>query len=124
MVRKLQVEFYDAEDRRQRGWLVGSMDDDWVVEDAAGALQRIPDALLSTPEAARYLGISPVTLRAWVKQGLIPRIELTKRVHRFSLNDMATFVKSRYKEATAGPLAEGYQRPIIGRPDPTRFRKI
>ena len=49
--------------------------------------------MLTTTEAARYLGVHPNTVRRWETQGLLPAYRLGKRGdRRFSRDEMDRFL--------------------------------
>ena len=52
-------------------------------------------ALVSPPEAAKYLGISSRTLRERSKDGLIPVVKIGKRCPRYSLRALDQFIESQ-----------------------------
>lgn len=59
------------------------------------ALHRLavtsPESLLTTTETATVLGVSPATIRSWVRRGhLTPSRASTARGHRFRLTDVYT----------------------------------
>ena len=49
--------------------------------------------MLTTTEAARYLGVHPNTVRRWETQGLLPAYRLGRRGdRRFSRDEMDSFL--------------------------------
>lgn len=54
------------------------------------------DRLLTRVEAAKYLGISPITLANWVstKRQVVPCVKIGRLV-RYRLSDLEAFVESR-----------------------------
>jgi len=49
--------------------------------------------MLTTTEAARYLGVHPNTIRRWETQGLLPAYRLGRRGdRRFSRDEMDSFL--------------------------------
>jgi predicted site-specific integrase-resolvase len=44
--------------------------------------------LLTTKESAAVLRVSEQTLRRYVKQGLVPRLAVNRRVHRYRRRDI------------------------------------
>jgi excisionase family DNA binding protein len=53
-------------------------------------------ALLKTEEVARLLGVSPLTVRAWVFQRILPCVRLGRSV-RFKMEDIAKIQKKGLK---------------------------
>lgn len=51
-----------------------------------------PGDMLSTDEAADYLGVSGTTVREWVQNGLLPGIRVGK-FYRYDPADVAAFVR-------------------------------
>lgn len=58
-------------------------------------------ALLSYPEAAARLGVSPKTLRRIVDEGAIPVVRPTEHTVRFDPADVDAFIASRKTEAAS-----------------------
>lgn len=56
----------------------------------------LPDRLLSLDAAARFLGISPHTLRKYLAKGEMPRVKLLRRV-LIDPADLQAFIE-RHKE--------------------------
>jgi len=54
------------------------------------------EALLKTDEVARLLGVSPLTIRAWVFQRLLPCVHLGRAV-RFRAEDIEKIQKRGLK---------------------------
>jgi excisionase family DNA binding protein len=69
-------------------------------------------ALLTYPEAAARLGVSPKTLRRIVEDGAIPTVRPTDHTVRFDPEDVDAFIASRKTDAVAtvatGPADERY----------------
>jgi len=61
-----------------KGWVVRVDDEIWTVD----------NAIVTTREAARFLGFSASNLRYFVKKGEIPRCELGPHSHRYKLADI------------------------------------
>ena len=49
--------------------------------------------LLTTKEAAEYLGISPKTLWEWTQRGVIPRVEIPGTKSKYDLNDLEKLIQ-------------------------------
>jgi len=70
-----------------------------------------PSPLLSSPEAARYLGIKPQTLRKWRLLGKGPKYvrigdSLRSRV-AYRLSDLEAWVEARTFQSTAAETVAG-----------------
>ena len=62
------------------------------------------EALLSTKEAARFLGVSEAFLERDRWAGAkIPFIRVGSRAVRYSRDDLETFVRSRVRSSTSDP---------------------
>ncbi len=57
------------------------------------------DDLVKIDRAARKLGSTPGTVRAWVARGQIPCIRLGTRAIRFSLRDLDRWIDARKRGA-------------------------
>ena len=51
--------------------------------------------LLTANELARYVGVSPETIRQWARRGIIPRITVSGKVHRYDLEVVLDEIKKR-----------------------------
>jgi len=51
--------------------------------------------LLTANELARYVGVSPETIRQWARRGVIPRIIVSGKVHRYDLEVVMDEIKKR-----------------------------
>ena len=49
--------------------------------------------LLTTKEAAEYLGISPKTLWEWTERGIIPRVEIPGTKSKYDLDDLINLIQ-------------------------------
>ena len=49
--------------------------------------------LLTADELARYVGVSPETIRQWARRGIIPRIIVSDKVHRYDLEVVINEIK-------------------------------
>jgi hypothetical protein len=70
-----------------------------MAEAIRSAAARKP-GLLTTAEAADYLGREPSTLRWWRSQGLGPRFSGRYRGVRYSLADLDAWIKANTHSAT------------------------
>jgi excisionase family DNA binding protein len=61
----------------------------------------IPKQLLSKPELAAALGVSPRTIENWLAEKRIPRLRLSPRLTRFSLSRVLTAL-NRYEVREVG----------------------
>ncbi|WP_181025347.1 helix-turn-helix domain-containing protein [Mycobacterium kansasii] len=52
-----------------------------------------PAQLLTTQQAAKFLGVSEATLRNWVRDGLIPGVRVGRKLLRFDPKDLAAVVQ-------------------------------
>lgn len=57
-------------------------------------------ALMTAPEAADYLALSPHTVRIWAQQGKLPCVKLGASL-RFRREDLDAYVESNRREAVA-----------------------
>ncbi len=57
------------------------------------------DDLVKIDRAARKLGSTPGTVRAWVARGQIPVVRLGTRAIRFSLRDLDRWINERKRGA-------------------------
>lgn len=53
------------------------------------------DEFLSTAKAAQHIGVSPNTLRRYVKDHGIPRYKLSARLVKFKRSDLDAFLEAR-----------------------------
>jgi excisionase family DNA binding protein len=77
----------------------------------AGAFRESQDTLLGVPEVAAYLGVEPVTVYRWCRDGRLPGLKLGKawRVRRAALEE---FLRQAEQPATlAGHLRAFYSVP-------------
>ena len=51
--------------------------------------------LLTADELARYVGVSPETIRQWARRGIIPRIIVSDKVHRYDLEVVLGEIEKR-----------------------------
>ncbi len=54
----------------------------------------VENKLMTTEEAARYLGVEPETVRRWVRNKIIPFLRINKLI-RIQTSDLNQFIKSR-----------------------------
>jgi excisionase family DNA binding protein len=59
-----------------------------------------PGKLLNVKEAATRLGISPLTMRAWIRQRRLPFVKLGRRV-LLSPQDVQRFIEANRIEAVS-----------------------
>lgn len=52
-----------------------------------------PAELLTTQQAAKFLGVSDATLRKWVREGLLPEVRVGRKLLRFDPNDLIAVVR-------------------------------
>ncbi|MGV7277023.1 helix-turn-helix domain-containing protein [Mycobacterium kansasii] len=52
-----------------------------------------PADLLTTQQAAKFLGVSDATLRKWVREGLIPEVRVGRKLLRFDPKDLIAVVR-------------------------------
>ena len=69
-----------------------------------------------TPEAARFLGCTESTLRAWVSQGRVPYVKLG-RLTRFLKSDLASHVAKHRVEAADSAPRHGLQNSALAETD-------
>jgi excisionase family DNA binding protein len=58
---------------------------------------RKPEALLSSKEVARHLGVSVATLRRMCEDRAVTFIRVTAREYKFELAELETFKNARFK---------------------------
>ena len=68
-----------------------------------------PRQYLSVPEGARFMGISPWTLRELARKGEVRRIKIGRRV-LFDRRDLIEFLESRKERQDLGPYRGGPER--------------
>jgi excisionase family DNA binding protein len=66
---------------------------EFVIEQLSGS--KSPDRLLTSSEAATFLGIHTETMRLWAKTRKISYCRLGKADNRFRQSDLNEFVESR-----------------------------
>ena len=66
---------------------------------ATAAADSDTDDLVKIDRAARKLGSTPGTVRAWVARGQIPVVRLGTRAIRFSLRDLDRWIEARKRGA-------------------------
>jgi hypothetical protein len=61
------------------------------------SIERVQAGLLNVEDTARYLAISDVTLRDWIRRGLVPVTEIDPdaRTRRFSRNALDRLIAER-----------------------------
>jgi excisionase family DNA binding protein len=64
--------------------------------------EKLPGSLLSTEEAANYLGVSAETLRRLCRRKAITFVQITPSEYRFDLNDLKEYVDSRRNRRKSG----------------------
>jgi excisionase family DNA binding protein len=64
--------------------------------------ETLPGALLTTDEAADYLGIAPETLRRLCRAKAITFIQPTPSEYRFALADLEEYINSRRNKRASG----------------------
>lgn len=64
--------------------------------------------IMSSGEAAKFLGVSEFTLRAYAKGGQIPSAKIG-RLWRFRKADLIEHIRSQYKV----PMADAKERPEV-----------
>ncbi|OSM06757.1 helix-turn-helix domain-containing protein [Magnetofaba australis] len=57
----------------------------------------------SIPEAAKALGVSPQTARAWVHDGKLAVMEMGPRARWVLAQDLKAFINAAYRAAERGP---------------------
>lgn len=58
--------------------------------------------LVSTPQAAEYLGnLKPNTLEGWRVQGIGPRYRKIGRLVRYSLDDLDAYIEAQTRRSTS-----------------------
>ena len=79
----------------------------------------VPDAdLLTVPEAATVLKVSPVTVSRWLRQGRLPAYRLGPRAVRIRRADLAAvFSPARERAASTATVAEPTSDPALGPPE-------
>ena len=66
------------------------------------------EELLSTPDAARVLGMKPAALENWRWKGEGPPfVRVTARAIRYRREDLERFVEERLRRSTSDPGPEG-----------------
>lgn len=68
-------------------------------ETAVATTAAESDDLVKIDRAARKLGSTPGTVRAWVARGQIPVVRLGTRAIRFSLADLDRWIAERKRSA-------------------------
>lgn len=59
------------------------------------------DVLVTTAQAARFLGVSEASVIRWANRGAIPHVRTGAGHRRFRLGDLSTFLKTgRYRAPT------------------------
>ena len=53
------------------------------------------DKLISTTEAATYLGVHINTIRRWIKDGDLPAVRLNRRRYRIRVTDLDSMLKGQ-----------------------------
>jgi predicted site-specific integrase-resolvase len=61
----------------------------------------VSDELISAAAAARWLGISAGTLKAWSERGHVPSLTLPNGRRRYSTADLDAFIASARRQAGA-----------------------
>ena len=64
--------------------------------ETASVATEIDSALLSLPNAARYLDVPVETLRSWIKADWIPKVKMGRRVH-VKRADLDQFIENHYQ---------------------------
>jgi excisionase family DNA binding protein len=83
--------------------------------------QIVADAdLLTVPEAATVLKVSPVTVSRWLRQGRLPAYRLGPRAVRIRRADLAAvFSPARERAGSTASGAEPASDPALGPPEGT-----
>ena len=81
------------------------------------------DALLTTDEAARFLGLSPFTVRRLLREGELPGRKVGKRRWRIRRADLEEYVGAS-NSGNSGSPHQQLQQTWQGRGDPKRLEEL
>jgi excisionase family DNA binding protein len=101
----------------------GAREEEIVTEE-----EQMEAKLISIAEGATRLGISRFTLRAWIRQRIIPHVRLGRRVLLAPI-DIEKFIAANRVEARAAAMAAAPRTilntpsPNIGHPTPARRKE-
>lgn len=62
---------------------------------SASRVSSPPPVVLRLPDAARYLTLSPRTVKGLVASGALPAVQLSPRRIAFRITDLDTYIESR-----------------------------
>jgi excisionase family DNA binding protein len=81
------------------------------------------NALLTTDEAARFLGLSPFTVRRLLREGELPGSKVGKRRWRIRRADLEEYLGAS-NSGNSGSPHQQLQRTWQGRADPKRLEEL
>lgn len=67
--------------------------------------------VLTTEEAAEFLGIDPQTLQRWMREKDVPVIKIGPRYTRFLRSSLLEWLKRQERPATSGEAVTGADEP-------------